>query len=236
MKNTAISVLFAASALVPMSYAQDDARLDSIVVTGTRIDSDSYDLQAMPNIRLRVPADFVLFEATFVNGDLDLQKRRTDLNAVYDQVLAADQARDDIELAIGDASESYPVESTTFSEVYNPYGQRGTFNIILRVDANAGESYDTVRARAEAFLEAIEEPGLVQFFMDDEQYIGLRDPERFRSDLVAAISDEVKSLRRSFNASDITVTGMELKTVTRPTGALSLDVYIPYTLKIVSKR
>lgn len=236
MKNIAISAIFAASAFCPMSYAQGESAQEMIVVTGTRIDSDSYDMLSMPNIRLRVPADFVLFEASFVNSDLDLQERRADLEQAYDQVLAAGLARDDVELAIGDASGSYPVESTTFAEIYNPYGQRGSFDIILRVDANPSETYDTVRARADDFLDAIEETGLVQFFMEDEQFIGLRNPERYRLELVTAISDEVKSLRRTFNASEITVMGLDQKTVTQPTGALSLDVYIPYTLTIVSKR
>jgi len=236
MKNTVISALFAVTAVCPISYAQDDAMQEMIVVTGTRIDSDSSDAGRMPNIRLRVPADFFLFEATFVNSDLDMQQRRDDLEQAYDQVLSADRARDDIELALGDASESYPVESTTFDEAYSPFGQRGSFEIILRVDANPGETYDTVRNRAETFLDGIQGAGLVQFFMEDEQYIGLRRPERYRSELVKAIGDEVKSLRRSFNASEITVHGMEMKTVTQPTGALSLDVYIPYSLTIVSKR
>ena len=236
MKHIAISLMFSAATIGLPSFAQDDATLESIVVTGTRIDVSSDAVRDMPNIRLRVPADFVLFEASFVNGDLDQQQRKIDLGQAYALVLAADQARDDVELAIGDASASFPVESSTFDEIYNPYGQRGSFDIIMRVDAKPGETYDTVRVRAEDFLNGIERSGLVQHFMDDEQYIGLRKPERYRPDLVKAIGDEVKSLRRSFNASEITVTGMEMKTVTRPTGALSLDVYIPYTLTIVSKR
>lgn len=40
----------------------------------------------------------------------------------------------------------------------------------------------------------------------------------------------------AFKASEITVFGLDKKTVTQPTGALSLDVFIPYDLKIVSKR
>jgi hypothetical protein len=46
----------------------------------------------------------------------------------------------------------------------------------------------------------------------------------------------VTGLSQVFSASEITVTGLDKQTVTRPTGALSLDVYVPYTLTIVSKR
>ena len=58
-------------------------------------------------------------------------------------------------------------------------------------------------------------------------------PERFRPELVAAISEEVNMLGGAFGASEVTITGLDQRTVTQPTGALSLDVYIPYTLTIV---
>ena len=212
-----------------ISLAQE--RQERIVVTATRVDTDIQ--RDMPHIRIRVPADFVLFEATFVNGDLDIQQRKTDLSVTYGRVIAADNSRNDIEIVIGDAEQSYPVQTTTFEEAYQNYGQRGTFELAIRVDANEGETYVTVRARTESFLDGIRKSGLVQYYVDDEQYIGLRDPERFRPELVAAISEEVNMLGGAFGASEVTITGLDQRTVTQPTGALSLDVYIPYTLTIV---
>ena len=163
-----------------ISLAQE--RQERIVVTATRVDTDIQ--RDMPHIRIRVPADFVLFEATFVNGDLDIQQRKTDLSVTYGRVIAADNSRNDIEIVIGDAEQSYPVQTTTFEEAYQNYGQRGTFELAIRVDANEGETYETVRARTESFLDGIRKSGLVQYYVDDEQYIGLRDPERFRPDFV----------------------------------------------------
>ncbi len=236
MKKLALSILSVALFGTSLSYAQD--RMESIVVTGTRIDSDvnSVLFREMPNVRLRVPADFVLFEASFVNGDLDLNRRKQDLETTYNRVLASDRAREDIELTIGDAEESFPVDSVTFDEAYSSYGQRGSFSLAMRVDAKPGETYDEVRERAEAFLKEIDEVGRVQYFVDDEQYIGLRNPERFRPTLITAISEDVNKMADAFTASEITVLGLEEKTITQPTGALSLDVYIPYSLTIVSKR
>lgn len=234
MRVALVSTLLAAMTFSNFSHAQD--ALESIVVTGTRIDSNAFSSTNVPNVRLRVPADFVLFEATFVNGDLDLERRKTDLEKTFQRIRREDENRNDIEILIGDAEQSYPLESTNFDEAYGSYGQRGSLSIALRVDADGGETYDDVRDRVETFLDEIEEFGRVQYFMSDEQYIGLRDPERFRRQLVDAISNEVNRLSDAFSASEITVFGMDQKTVTLPTGALSLDVFIPYTLTIVSKR
>ncbi len=234
MKRAIVIALLAAGLLNGSALAQET--MESVVVTGTRIDPDAFSRTSVPNIRQRVPADFVLFEATFVNSDLDLAQRKADLKKTFQLVRREDEKRRNIEILVGDAEESYPLESTTFEEAYGSYGQRGSFSIALRVDAERGETYDVVRNRVETFLNEIEEFGRVQYFMSDEQYIGLRDPERFRPELIAAISNEVNELSTSFAASEITVTGLDEKTVTLPTGALSLDVFIPYTLTIVSKR
>lgn len=221
---------------VAPAFAQEDMRQEAIVVTGMRIDADAMRDNEIPNVRLRVPADFVLFEASFVNGDLEANTRKSDLGKAFAAVLSADAARADIQLSIGDSEQSYPIESVTFDEIYSPYGQRSSFNLAMRVDVREGDTYDDVRVRAETFMEGIPEFGRVQYYINDEQYIGLRNPERYRPDLIAAIADEVDTLDKAFKASEITVFGLEKKTITQPTGALSLDVFIPYDLTIVSKR
>ena len=235
MLKTLITISTLATAPL-LANAQSDAIQEAIIVTGMRISADSISDNAMPNVTLRVPADFVLFEASFINTDLETEARRSDLKKAFQSVLQEDRDRDDIELNIGDAEESYPIESTTFDEIYSPYGQRSNFDLAMRVNVRKGDNYDNIRARAEAFIDSVPEFGRVQSYIGDEQYIGLRNPNRYRSDLIAAISKEVDDMGDAFKASEITVFGLDKKTVTQPTGALSLDVFIPYDLKIVSKR
>lgn len=234
MIRTLITV--SAFALMPM-LATAQARIqESVVVTAMRIDPDNMSDSAIPNVTLRVPADFVLFEASFINTDLDAKPRKDDLKKAFDTVLNNDRTRDDIELSIGDSEQAYPIESATFDEIYSPYGQRSTFDLAMRVDVRKGDTYDDVRARAEAFIDSVPEFGRVQSYIDDEQYIGLRNPDRFRPELIAAIAKDVDTMSKAFKASEVTVLGLEKRTITQPTGALSLDVFIPYDLTIVSER
>lgn len=232
-----ILITVSAFALTPIiAAAQSDTLQETIVVTGMRIDSDNTSNSAMPNVTLRVPADFVLFEASFINSDLEAKARKDDLNQAFNIVLQNDRARDDIELSIGDSEQAYPIESATFDEIYSPYGQRSSFDLAMRVDVRKGDTYDDVRARAEAFIDSVPEFGRVQSYIDDEQYIGLRNPDRYRPDLIAAIAKDVDTMSQAFEASEVTVYGLEKRTITQPTGALSLDVFIPYDLTIVSAR
>lgn len=232
-----ILITVSAFALTPIiAAAQSDTLQETIVVTGMRIDSDNTSNSAMPNVTLRVPADFVLFEASFINSDLEAKARKDDLNQAFNIVLQNDRARDDIELSIGDSEQAYPIESATFDEIYSPYGQRSSFDLAMRVDVRKGDTYDDVRARAEAFIDSVPEFGRVQSYIDDEQYIGLRNPDRYRPDLIAAIAKDVDTMSKAFKASEVTVLGLEKRTITQPTGALSLDVFIPYDLTIVSER
>lgn len=232
-----ILITVSAFALTPIiAAAQSDTLQETIVVTGMRIDSDNTSNSTMPNVTLRIPADFVLFEASFINSDLEAKARKDDLNQAFNIVLQNDRARDDIELSIGDSEQAYPIESATFDEIYSPYGQRSSFDLAMRVDVRKGDTYDDVRARAEAFIDSVPEFGRVQSYIDDEQYIGLRNPDRYRPDLIAAIAKDVDTMSQAFEASEVTVYGLEKRTITQPTGALSLDVFIPYDLTIVSAR
>jgi hypothetical protein len=70
MLKTLITISTLATAPL-LANAQSDAIQEAIIVTGMRISADSISDNAMPNVTLRVPADFVLFEASFINTDLE---------------------------------------------------------------------------------------------------------------------------------------------------------------------
>jgi hypothetical protein len=65
-------------------------------------------------------------------------------------------------------------------------------------------------ARAEAYL-------------GDDQFIGARDLTRHRANLVADIASEVKALQASFAPVRVTLTGLESRIITQPSGPLGLE-------------
>ncbi len=61
------------------------------------------------------------------------------------------------------------------------------------------------------------------------------DPKKHRDTLVKAIADDVKMMQSSFTGPvQVSLTGMEQRTVTRPVGPLDLEIYIPYSMSVRS--
>jgi hypothetical protein len=67
------------------------------------------------------------------------------------------------------------------------------------------------------------------------QFLGITDPKKHRDTLVKAIAEDVKLMQASFTGPvQVSLTGMEQRTVTRPTGPLDLEIYIPYAMSVKS--
>ncbi len=233
MKHFILSVIVSGLMFGTQALAQDGTQ-NTIIVTGTRIDAD--DLKDAPNVTMRVQADFVLFEVGFVNASLERSDRLRDLERAFKRIASDADKRDDIALSVGSAEEASPIETVTFEEAHYDNGQRASFNLVVKVYTRQDDSFDKVRARVEAFIAGVPEYGRTQSYIDDEQYLGITDLDRYRPDLVAAISQEVDLLIDTFLASEVSVSGLEEQTITQTVGPMELEIYIPYTINLVSER
>lgn len=230
-RSALISVALSAAFASSIAHAQE--RLNSIVVTGTRIDAS--ELKQTPNITLNVQADFVIFQVGYVNASLERAERLSDLERAFSAVSDAAENRDDIVLSIGSADDASPIETVTFTEARYDSGQRAGFNLVVKVYTKDSDDYDQVRERLNAFIDAIPEFGRTQSFTKDQQFLGITDLKRYRPELVTAISDEVTFLTNTFKASEVSVSGLEAQTMTQTVGPLELQIYIPYTIYLTAK-
>ena len=231
---TIIGIAMAYSA--PLAFSQDTQ--DMIVVTGSRIDRSDIAQASTPNVTIKVPADFILTELSYESGTRDPAERKAELNAMFDKVTLAATNTSGISLEAGEVGYSAPIETVTFPEIYRTgYGsQKSTFQLVLRVEVEPGDEFDNLRVRAEAFTDAIGLVGRTEDVFGDEQYIGIINASRHRETLLQAIHAELQSLKRIFNASSIEISGLGQKVVTQPTGVLELELYIPYSITITTKR
>lgn len=212
----------------------DDGMLNTIVVTGTRIDAE--DLRRTPNVTMRVSADFVLFEVGFVNASLDRSERNADLEKAFDAVAAAANRNERISIAVGDVEESSPMETTTYEESVYDNGSRASLSLVVKAYTKEDDTFEKVRTRVEAFIEGVPEYGRTQSYTDDEQYLGITDLDRYRPALIGEIAKEVDTLTQMFKASEISVNGLEEQTVTQTVGPMALEIFIPYTITLTSNR
>ena len=229
MRHLLVSTVLVGLAFQSPAFAQNQ-RMESVVVTASM---GRGDFAPAPAIYRLIPADFVSVEVTFQTGTRDNVERRKELEACFDRLLAAVNAKDGFELEGGDIGESSaPIDSVLFSDVYIGYGDRATFTLTLVVDTRPDETFDQLMVRASAFLKTVKPEGRAESYLGSEQYLGARNMGAHRKSLLNDIKAEIMMLRGEMGASHVTVEGLDSRVVTHPSGPLELQIYIPYDMTV----
>jgi hypothetical protein len=210
--------------------------LDRVVVSGVRIGpDDEWSSRDKPHITKRVRADLILMEVSVVSGTIDRTEREQELRAMFDRMIEAVDANSGMEVEAGTFEDRFAIETTRVSDIWNHYGNRGSFSLVLQVGAAPNERFEDVQERGEDFLYDLELVGRAQVDVGDEQYIGLRDIVAHRIDLLRAINADIEELQEIFSASEIDVAGLESAIVTQPVDEMVLELYIPYTVGLAKE-
>ena len=206
-------------------------QLQNVVVTASRIDID--DLVAAPAIYRRVPADFVQVEVTYQSGTRDNAERRSELSTMFDRLKKAAASTDGYALYGGTLGESSaPIDTVLFGDVYRTYGTQGSFTLTMSIDTRPGESFDKLMERAAKFVKDIKTAGRTEAYLGDEQFLGARKTDTHRDALLDDLATEVRQLRAKFGPSAVTITGLESRVITQPSGPLEMEIFIPYKLTV----
>jgi hypothetical protein len=226
-------LVLAALVLLPglPAAAQD---MERIIVTANRIDAD--DMRSAPAVYRQIPADFVLVAVTFQSATRDTGARAKELETMFTRLKTKAAKTDGFNLQGGSLGESISdIDTVLFTDVYRAdYSGTGRFTLTLSIDTKPDESFEGLMKRAQAFVTSIEAAGRAEAYMGDEQFIGARDVAKHRADLVNDIATEVRVLKASFAPARVTLTGLESRIITQPSGPLELEIFIPYTLTVES--
>ena len=72
----------------------------------------------------------------------------------------------------------------------------------------------------------------------DSQFLGVSEPKKHRETLIKAIAEDVRLMQASFGGPTspvrVSLSGIEQRSQTRPVGPLDLEIYIPYSMSLVS--
>lgn len=233
MRRSIAALALAAIAVLPagLAAAQD---MERIIVTANRIEAQ--DMRTAPAVYRQIPADFVLVEVTYQSATRDTGERSKELQTMFNRLKDKAAKTDGFSLQGGSLGESISdIDTVLFTDVYTTdYSGTGRFTLTLSIDTKPEESFEALMKRAQTFVKSIDTAGRSEAYLGDEQYIGARDVAKHRSDLVADIAAEVKSLRATFAPAKVTLTGLESRIITQPSGPLELEIFIPYTLTVAS--
>jgi len=206
--------------------------METVVVTGMMIDEE--DRESIPNATLRVRADFVLYELSYVNSTLDLRERKDEMERMYKAILRQLPKHEGLKLRVGHASASADVETAIFDEIYNSHSHQGRLSFVVRANVKPDETYEQVRARVEKFVESSGEVGRSQSILQDEQYLGVDDLKSYRPALIKAIWDDIHASSNPTGATQVDIKGLERRTQYHPIGPLELELFIPYKIEYAS--
>jgi hypothetical protein len=213
------------------ALAQD---MERIIVTANRIEAG--DMRSAPAVYRQIPADFVLVAVTYQSATRDTGERARELETMFDRLKAKAAKSPGFNLQGGSLGESISdIDTVLFTDVYaSDYSGTGRFTLTLSIGTKPDESFEALMRRAQAFIDSIDTAGRAEAYLGGEQFIGARDVAKHRADLVADIANEVRGLRMAFAPARVTLTGLESRIITQPSGPLELEIFIPYTLTLES--
>ncbi len=231
LKSAFVALSLVAAMPVVPAFAQD---MERVIVTANRIDES--ELRSAPAVYRQIPADFVMVAVTYQSATRDTAERTKELETMFNRLKAKAAKTGGYKLAGGTLGESTAdIDTVLFTDVYRTdYNNTGRFTLTLSIDTKPDESFERLMARAQAFISSIEVQGRAEAYLGDDQFIGARDVTKHRADLVADIAAEVKGLQTSFAPAKVTLTGLESRIITQPSGPLELEIFIPYTLTLES--
>ena len=229
------ALTLAMAACTTVAAQEDDRRMNTVVVTAQRVDTNNQ--QSAPNIYRRVRADFVEVAVVVQSGTRDAKERAGELETMFNRLKSTAAKTSGFHLTGGTAGRSSaPIESVQFRDVLRNYGANGQFQLTLVVDTREAETFDALMERAERFLESIKLAGRAEAYLATEQFLGIRRTDQHRDDLLADIQAEVTKLKTLFTPAILTITGLDQRVVTQPSGPLELQIFIPYKITLETGR
>jgi hypothetical protein len=213
------------------AHAQESALLDTVTVTASRIDSG--DVQTAPAVFRHIRADFVLVEVNCQSASRDPGTRKAELETMFARLKKAVSSTTGYDLFGGELGESSaPISTVLFDDIYADYSGQGHFTLTLSIDTKPDETFDTLMRRTATFLDGVKIEGRAEAYLGDEQFLGARGTDKHRADLISDIRKEASDLEGVFAPASVTVSGLESRVVTQPSGPLELEIFIPYALKV----
>ena len=220
-------------AIAEVATAQDQgAALDRIEVTGSRI---SYrDLLETPAIAITKPGDYLLQEFRLENDTRDKAGRERELHDTIAKLVSAGAGRYGV--LHGDAYRIVLDRSNYRVELEDDGKRPDTSGVTLQLRAEMGSDpkrADAIAVEMQKFLREASKVGRTEITVQGETALGMGKPERFRYDLIAAISRDTSQVMQSLGLQcSVELDGLNSRIEWQRISAGELLLYVPYTMTI----
>ena len=206
-------------------HAQDEA----LVLSPFTVSSDK--ASTKPPVVLKRRADFLLLQITIVNDTREEEKRRDEVYATLRGMIAGIPKDSKIELF----TEEFTLSPTHYQlPLVEVADKRDTTNVTLFAKVPLVESDDAgvLADKLRVFVRSVKVQGRTEVFTGD---IGLsiRNPEKYRYEVVQAIAADVKKLREAFGDSfEIIVKGLDARLQWQRSSVSEVELFLPFKYEL----
>lgn len=214
-------------AFVPTAFAEEFS-LDRIVVTGSRVDTFG-----LPAVNVERPADFLAQRVRVVNDSRSPEQRNEEILATLQQLQGSARKLGGVELSVGEDYLS-PLRLEPGVVELKDDDKRADTSFL---DVYVERRFDPQRPAAEQirelreFIRDARMDGRSMLEPKGEIALSLVKPERYRSEILAAIADELQRIRGQFPAScKLDVHGLAGRVQWMRVGTAQLALYIEHEI------
>lgn len=229
LSKTALSLgLMALSLAAPLASAQE-YRQESVVVTGSRIES-------MPGVTLKRQGDFLLIDVLITSDSREYALRKSEIEKTVDDLLAKATVEKDITVSIDANGLIYPLLSSENLPLTS--GNRpdtSLTKLVLRtpIPKNVTDIQPLV-TRLDLFADTIEGEGRTTVETSGTPDVSIVNPDQYRMDVINAVLDEVDGVTKRLGPNyRVIIDGLDERMKSQNTDNINVLFYIPYHYKVV---
>ncbi|ACB73644.1 hypothetical protein [Opitutus terrae] len=207
------------------------ARAQDEVIVLSPFEISSARATEKPPIVVKKRADYLLLQISLVNDTREPERRRDEVYATLSGMVTGVPRGSKIELF----TEEFTLNPGHYQIPLNDVSEkRDTSRVTLYAKIPLSES-DDVGALAEAlrsFVRSIRGDGRTEVFTGDLG-LSIRNPERYRYDVIQAIAADVKRLREMFGEGfEIVVKGLDARLKWERSSVSEVELYLPFAYEV----
>ena len=229
MKITRIGFLFG---LIASVASAQDAALEEIVVTGSRVDVDYYE---MPAVTITKKADFLVQSIRLVNDSRSPDLRKAEIIETIENLIRRSRSMEGMALSYGRGFLE-PINLDDESLQLLEDRQRvdtSYIDIYAKVALNPSRSSKAQIADLREFISGAKKAGRTEILPLGDIGLSIVGPEQYRYEIIEKIAAENAKVSQAMNADcEITIGGLEGRVQWDRTSVSELTLYIPYGMEV----
>lgn len=229
MRTKRIGLLF--GLLGSVASAQDTG-LEEIVVTGSRVDVNYYE---MPAVTITKKADFLVQSIRLVNDSRSPDLRKTEIIETIQNLIGRSRSMEGMALSYGRGFLE-PINLDDESLQLLEDHQRvdtSYIDIYAKVALNPDRSSKVQISDLREFISGVKKAGRTEILPLGDIGLSIVGPEQYRYEIIEKIAAENAKVSRAMNADcEITIGGLEGRVQWERTSVSELTLYIPYGMEV----